>query len=148
MGSTQQLDAKDRKIIAILQEDSRRSLRDIAADKEVDLSPSSVRNRIARLEEDGFIRKFTIDIDYRKMGYEIQVVALITSKPGSSDKLFKKLQDFHQIDNVYCTAGPANFICLIRVEDMVNLSGFITTRLEVLDGIEKIETLFIIPRAE
>ncbi|MBD3406639.1 MAG: AsnC family transcriptional regulator [Candidatus Lokiarchaeota archaeon] len=148
MGHANRLDAKDRKIIEILQEDSRRSLRDIAAAKAVNLSPSSVRNRIARLEEEGFIRKFTIDVDYRKMGYEIQVIALITSKPGSSDALYTKLRSFTEIDIVYSTAGPSNFMALILVKDMQSLSTFITTQLETIDGIEKIETLFIIPRNE
>ena len=75
LGSVDKIDERDRQIVAILAKDARSSLREIA--KDVNLSPSSIRTRIARLVENGFIEKFTVDVDRRKLGFEIQVVAMI-----------------------------------------------------------------------
>ncbi len=146
MGSNERVDENDHIIIGILRENARSSLRDIA--EVVKMSPSSVRNRIEKLIERGFIKRFTVDVDYRKMGYDIQVIVLITSKPGSSEKLYRALKSFNQIFNVYWTSGPANFVCLVRVHDMNELSQFLTTELEQLEGVERVESMFLMPQIE
>ncbi|MFW9921302.1 MAG: Lrp/AsnC family transcriptional regulator [Candidatus Thorarchaeota archaeon] len=146
MGSNERVDDNDKIIIDMLRENARSSLRDIA--KIVEMSPSSVRNRIEKLIDRGLIKRFTIDVDYRKMGYDIQVIVLITSRPGSSENLYKSLQSFEQISRVYWTSGPANFVCLVRVHDMHELSRFLTTHLEKLEGVERVESMFLMPQLE
>ncbi len=146
MGLPEKVDDNDRKIISILSKNARSSLRDIAG--VVNLSPSSVRNRMARLVDLGVIKKYTLDVDYRKLGYEIQVIVLITSKPGSSETLYKTLSQSDKITKVFWTSGPANFICIVRVNDMKELSDFMTGDLEKLEGVERIESMFLMPEPE
>ncbi|MGY5870732.1 MAG: Lrp/AsnC family transcriptional regulator [Candidatus Thorarchaeota archaeon] len=146
MGTTDRIDENDRKIIEILSGNARISLRDIK--KKVDLSPSSIRNRMERLVSLGVIKKYTVDVDQRKLGYEIQVVALITSKPSESDALCKALSKFSEVSEVLRTSGPANFICMIQVQDINELTKFITCELEKLNGVERIETMFVLPQDE
>ena len=146
MGLSEKVDDNDRKIISILSKNARSSLRDIAG--VVNLSPSSVRNRMERLVELGVIKKYTLDVDYRKLGYEIQVIVLITSKPGSSETLYKTLSQSDKITKVFWTSGPANFICIVRVNDMKELSDFMTGDLEKLEGVERIESMFLMPEPE
>jgi DNA-binding Lrp family transcriptional regulator len=143
MGTDDKPDENDRMIIDILRNNARSSLRDIA--KVVGMSPSSVRNRIERLVERGFVKRFTVDVDYRKMGYEIQVIVLITSRPGSSEQIYKKIQSFKEVFKVYWTSGPANFVCIVRVHDMTELSQFMTGQLERLEGVERVESMFLMP---
>ena len=95
--------------------------------------------------EIGVIKRFTVDVDYRKLGYEIQVLVMITAKPGSSERLYRKLCDYEEVAEVFWTAGPANFVCVVRVKDMTQLSQFMTTELERLDSVEKVETIFLMP---
>lgn len=146
MGLPEKVDDNDRKIISILSKNARSSLRDIAG--VVNLSPSSVRNRMERLVDLGVIKKYTLDVDYRKLGYEIQVIVLITSKPGSSETLYKTLSQSDKITKVFWTSGPANFICIVRVNDMKELSDFMTGDLEKLEGVERIESMFLMPEPE
>ncbi|UCE09863.1 MAG: Lrp/AsnC family transcriptional regulator [Candidatus Thorarchaeota archaeon] len=145
MGSMEKIDSRDRKILSILTEDARSSLRNISA--QVKLSPSSVRNRIKRLEDIGVIERFTIDVDHRLLGLEIQVVVLVTCKPGSSEELYDLLSGYQQVTQIYWTAGPANFILIVRVKDMIELSKLLTGEIEKLPGIERIETHFLMPRS-
>ncbi len=146
MGSTERVDGNDITIINMLTNNARSSLRDIAPF--ANMSPSSVRNRIEKLVENGIIKRFTIDVDYRKMGYEIQVIVLITSRPGLSESLFRELNSFTQISKVYWTSGPSNFVCIVRVHDMNELSSFLTTKLEKLQGVERVESMFLMPEPE
>ena len=144
MGTSEKIDGNDLRIIEMLTKNARSSLREIGA--VVNLSPSSVRNRVERLVDIGVVKRYTLEVDHRRLGYEIQVIVLITSKPAESDLLFTALKRYEEIYEVLRTSGPANFICMIRVRDITDLTRFITSELEKLNGIERIETMFILPQ--
>ena len=146
MGMTERIDENDLRIIEMLTKNARISLREIAV--VVNLSPSSIRNRMERLVNLGVIKKYTLDLDPRKLGFEVQVVVLITSTPGESDSLYYKLSKYSEITNVLRTSGPASFICMVQVQDIPQLAQFITGELEKLTGVERIETMFILPQNE
>jgi DNA-binding Lrp family transcriptional regulator len=146
MGMTERIDENDLRIIEMLTKNARISLREIAA--VVNLSPSSIRNRMERLVNLGVIKRYTLELDNRKLGYEVQVVVLITSKPGESDNLYHKLSKYSEITSVLRTSGPANFICMVQFRDIPQLAKFITNELEKLQGVERIETMFILPQDE
>jgi len=146
MGMTERIDDNDLRIIEMLTKNARISLREIAA--VVNLSPSSVRNRMERLVDLGVIKRYTLELDQRKLGFEVQVVVLITSTPGESDTLYHKLSKYTEITNVLRTSGPASFICMVQVQDIPQLAQFITGDLEKLAGVERIETMFILPQNE
>ena len=143
---TERIDENDLRIIEMLTKNARISLREIAV--VVNLSPSSIRNRMERLVNLGVIKKYTLDLDSRKLGFEVQVVVLITSTPGESDSLYYKLSKYSEITNVLRTSGPASFICMVQVQDIPQLAQFITGELEKLTGVERIETMFILPQNE
>ncbi len=146
MGMTEKIDESDLAIIEMLIKNARISLREIAA--VVDLSPSSIRNRMERLVNLGVIKRYTLELDHRKLGYEVQVVVMITSKPGESDSLYRTLSTYNEISKVLRTSGSANFICMAQVKDISKLAKFITNELEKLQGVERIETIFILPQDE
>lgn len=143
MGSTERIDDIDRKIIEILSENARISLRDIK--KSVKLSPSSIKNRMENLVNSGVVKRYTVDLDYRKMGLEIQVLVLMSVKPGTAERLHSTLIGYKEIHEILHTAGPASFILTVRVKDIKDLTHFITKELETLEGVERIETMFILP---
>ncbi len=143
MVAVEKLDGKDLKIVSILMKNARSSLREIG--REVSLSPSSVKNRISRLIEIGIIERFTVDVDHRKMGYEIQVVILITTRPGMSEPAYDALYECDAVTRVYMTAGTTNLVCFVRARNIEELARFIKHHIEKLDGVEKVETMFMIP---
>ena len=144
MGSIERIDENDLRIIEMLTDNARSSLRDIAA--VVNLSPSSIRNRMDRLVDIGVIKKYTLDLDHRKLGYEVEIVVVVTSSPSESDRIYRKLSKYDEISKVLRTSGPANFMCMVRVRDIPQLAQFITGELEKLEGVERIETMFILPQ--
>lgn len=63
------MDNLDKRIIKILEEDSRISISDIS--KKINLSRCSVKERINRLKENKLIEKFSIRTSFYKKGYKV-----------------------------------------------------------------------------
>ena len=150
MGSTEKRDGHDKNIIKALADNARSPLRDIG--RQVKLSASSVRNRMERLLDDGIIRRYTVDVDWRKLGYDVQVLLQISSWAGASREIYHKLSGYEsedereiQVTEVHWTSGPSNVICIVRARSMEDLSYFITEELENLRGIERIDSTFLMP---
>lgn len=81
----QHIDRIDVEILRILQVDSTKAIKDIA--KEVGLSATPTYERIKRLENDGFIKKYIAVLDGIKIGLDIIVYCNITLKEQTKDAL-------------------------------------------------------------
>lgn len=95
------LDDVDRLILECLQHDSRVSLKELAA--RAGMSSPAVAERVARLKERGVIRAFTIDIDPRALGYEVQAIVRVRPLPGALrtvQKLIEATPEFCECDKV------------------------------------------------
>jgi DNA-binding Lrp family transcriptional regulator len=93
---TRELDGLDRYIVYRLQADARTtSAAEIADDYGV--SPSTVRNRVSRLEEDGVIRGSHLDVDYERVGYQLFTIIFCTAPIPERERL---AQDALSVDGV------------------------------------------------
>lgn len=80
------LDALDQRILHALQRNARKiSSGDIA--KDADVSASTVRNRIQRLEEQGVIRGYHADVDYERAGYQLYTLIICTAPVRRREEL-------------------------------------------------------------
>jgi len=126
------LDTLDRRIIEILVDDARISVKELA--QRVDLSSPSVSERLRRLEERGVIRSFTIDVDPSAMGYALQAIVRIRPLPGKLhlvQKLIEGIPEFSECDKV---TGDDCFIGRLHVRSIEHLD-------KILDRItDKAET--------
>jgi len=83
------LDDLDRRIVYELQKDARHvSSSDIAEVAEV--SASTVRNRIRKLEESGIIRGYDVDVDYEAAGYQLYTKIICTAPIERRGELAKQ----------------------------------------------------------
>jgi Lrp/AsnC family leucine-responsive transcriptional regulator len=134
------LDELDRKLIAILSEDARISLKDLAG--RVGLSSPSTSERLKRLEERGVIRAFTIEIDPAALGYQLQAIVRIRPLPGKLhmvEKLIGEIPEFSECDKV---TGEDCFIGRLHLRSIDQLD-------KILDRIaDKAETNTSIVKAQ
>lgn len=72
------LDDLDRRILHALQRDARHTSSSDVADR-VDATASTVRKRIARLEEEGIVTGYHADVDYERGGYQLHVQVVCTA---------------------------------------------------------------------
>ncbi len=107
----------------MLIEDSRRPYREIA--DEVDLSESTVRKRVIRLQEDGVIERFTIRVCREE---ESCILAFITVIPKSSaeiKELLREAQVLPQCEEVYFLAGECGVLIKVNVPEINELDALI-----------------------
>lgn len=91
------LDETDLEILRLLSENSRRPYSEIA--DAVGLSPPAVSDRIDRLQEQGIIRQFTIDIDRSKLQYAVPVLVTLQPRPAAVDTVYDLLGDIDRVEH-------------------------------------------------
>lgn len=117
------LDDLDRAVLAILVDDARISLKDLAG--RVGLSAPSVSERIRRLEERGVIRRFTIDVDPKALGYSLQAVVRIRPLPGKLhivQQLLTEIPEFSECDKI---TGDDCFVARLMVRSIEDLDAIL-----------------------
>ena len=94
-----ELDSVDKRILYHLQRDARGiSSSDIG--EELDLSPSTIRTRLNKLEESGIVRGYHIDIDYELAGYPLYTKIICTAAVPDRDDLANRARDIHGVTAV------------------------------------------------
>src|SRR5476649_1040495 len=80
----------DQVLISALMEDSRRSLKALAQIN--GLSSPSVAERLRRLEERGVLKGYTVEIDPKCFGYQLQAIVRIRPLPGQLQEVERQIQ--------------------------------------------------------
>jgi len=112
-------DAIDQLLLNALMEDSRRSLKALASLS--GLSAPSVSERLRRLEERGVLRGYTVEVDPRSFGYQLQAIVRIRPLPGQLHEVERQIiaiPEFTECDKV---TGDDCFIARLHVRSMEQL---------------------------
>ena len=97
------IDEKDISILNVLLENSRLSCRQIS--KRTGYSISTVINRIKKLEESGIIRRYTLDIDFTKLGYDFPVIIDVRVSEGKLLEVEQEIAKNPHVIAVYDITG-------------------------------------------
>ena len=117
------VDVIDLKVLNRLQMNSRASFVEIG--KKIGLSPSSVRERVQKLEDNNVIKAYNIQLDYTKLGYGLEVMILLKMFSGKLKDFNKQVQDFPEIKELYRITGPHNIFMKVILKDQTHLQQFI-----------------------
>jgi Lrp/AsnC family leucine-responsive transcriptional regulator len=109
-----ELDETDLEILRALMDDARRPWAEVA--ERVDLSPPAVSDRVDRLQEQGVIRRFTLDIDRSKLREGVPVLVTVEPARKAVDDCRKAFRDADEAEHVFTTAEQ-DVICYARVPD-------------------------------
>lgn len=113
------LDAYDRKILELLQENNRLSQRELAGS--VNLSASAVNRRIAALEANKVIRANVALVDPELVGRPITLMVDVKIENERLDLLDEVTNRFvrcPQIQQVYYVTGDFDFLLVLNCKDM------------------------------
>ena len=94
-----ELDSIDKQILYHLQRDARGISSSEIADQ-LDLSPSTIRTRLNKLEDTGIVRGYHIDIDYELAGYPLYTKIICTAPVPERDTLADRAQGIHGVTAV------------------------------------------------
>lgn len=120
------MDAKDRKILALLEADGRMGFGEIGAS--VGLAASSVHDRVRKLAKQGLIRGYRADIDYEQAGLPIAAIVSLALTPSSPTDIPAKIAEFPLVQSCYSVAGDNSYALFVRAPSTNDLE-------ELLDGL-------------
>ena len=126
------MDVLDLKIVKCLSEDARCTYKHIA--EEAGVSEATVKNRIDKLQEEGIIKKFTVIMDYHKLGRAIKAFIGLRVQPAAIAEIVKKMEKNPDVHVLYRTSGDVDLLIEVIFEQMEDLNEFLETQL-ALDGI-------------
>ena len=114
----------DRQILNEYIEDSRQSYREIA--RKLGLSPGTVASRVSKLEERGIIKKYTVQVDHEKLGYDLTVLVSISvgDAPGFYDGKDHELVELPEPYAVYNSTGDSDVVVIAKFRTREELSDF------------------------
>ena len=138
-------DKIDMAILRILLQDSRRSLQDIGA--EVGLSATSCWSRIKRLESEGVIRRYTIDVDPASIGYRDSVIVQLTLESHTDETLYefgRVLATIPEILEAYLVSGDYDYYIRIAVRDTRDYERLLREKLYKIPGIRHSKSHFVL----
>lgn len=114
-----EIDAFDRRILALLQKGSRTPQRDIG--EAVHLSASAVNRRIAAMEAAGVITGNVAVVDAARVGRPISIiveVAIENERLDLLDAVKRRFIACPAVQQVYYVTGESDFVLVIQVADM------------------------------
>jgi Lrp/AsnC family transcriptional regulator for asnA, asnC and gidA len=126
-----------------LAEDSSRKWTELA--QELNISDTAIRKRVKKLQEDGVIKRFTIEIDQRKLGFELTSFIGFDAKAELYIEILDEIKNWKEVRSIFQTSLDHDFLmeCWFRNND--DLTSFIG-RLEKLKGVTMVCPATVIQR--
>lgn len=153
------LDATDRKILRLLQEDATLSIAEVAG--RIHLSTTPCWKRIQKLEEAGVILKRVALVSPEKLGLGLTVFVSVETNDHSRDWLNRFAETVSAMPEVmefYRMAGDVDYMLRVVVTDMAAYDGFYKRLIETIPlknvtsrfAMERIKstTAFAVPAAQ
>ncbi|MCD6547095.1 MAG: Lrp/AsnC family transcriptional regulator [Nanoarchaeota archaeon] len=145
------IDETDLKILQILKEHGDYTVRQIA--RKIGVPPTTVHRRIKKLKQEGVIKKFTIELDYKKLEKNFVAYVLVSvnlhllkQKKKTQYDLAKEIRKFHFVERVDIVSGGADIVVVIRVKDVEEFDKVLLGKLQLLEGVDKTQSMIVIHR--
>lgn len=118
------LDDRDLQIIRALQADARATFAEIA--ERVHLAPSSVHERVRKLEQAGVIRGYRAEVDPEPLGLAVTALVSVTPlDPTQPDDLPERVLELDEVEDCHAVAGDENYILKVRTRTTAELEDFL-----------------------
>ncbi|BBT19362.1 AsnC family transcriptional regulator [Pseudomonas sp. 1D4] len=137
-----ELDAYDRRILDLLQEDAGLSTAEIA--ERVGLSQSPCWRRIQRLKEEGVIRRQVTLLDRRKIGLNAQIFAQVKLNAHGRSNLTEfaeAMRGFPEVLECHVLMGAVDFMLRIVTRDIEAYERFFFEKLSMVPGIQEVNSI-------
>ena len=138
------LDDTDKKILTLLQENSKINIKELAV--KTGLTQTPVYERIKRLEKTGIIQKYVAVLNKEKTGYNVEVFCQVTLLVHSKELIIKfetAIVKMEEVIECFHVAGNYDYLLKIIVKDMKNYQNFLKNKLSVLASVGNVQSTFV-----
>lgn len=117
------MDKIDLKLIKLLQENARHSVKHLA--EEVFLSPPAVSARIEKLEKLGVITGYTANVNKLKLGYNITAFINLELDPKDKAEFYPFIRECKNVIECNCVTGKYSMLLKVAYNTTMELDLFI-----------------------
>ncbi len=138
-------DSIDRKILSELQADGRMTNVELA--RRVGISAPPCLRRVRALEESGFIRGYHADVDARKLGFEVQVfamVGLVSQAEADLSAFEERCRNWPLVRECHMLNGEVDFMLKCVAPDLSTFQRFLTEELTAAENVASVKTSLVI----
>ena len=133
------LDEIDQKIIDLLKKDSRTSFVKIA--EEVGLSETAVRKRIKNLQDNGIIRRFTVEVDEEQ---QTKAIAMIETQASMhTPEISQKFIEIEGVSYLFETTGEYDIIAVLSTTTIEELNRTLE-KIRLTEGVIRTNTSLVL----
>jgi Lrp/AsnC family transcriptional regulator, leucine-responsive regulatory protein len=139
---TEELDELDLRILDALQRNARSTFTELG--QVVGLKPPAVHDRVKRLEQRGYIRGYSAQLDAERLGLHlVAFVSCYTSPDCAYDDFTRRLSEMPEICEVHSVAGEETFLCKVVTRSTQHLDELLA-RLKGTPGMARTKTTIVL----
>ena len=133
-------DIVDLKILELLKDNSRMSFNEIS--QSVGKTEATVRRRVKKLNDEGVIRKFTIDYS---VDNKPRTRATVKVEPDFKEikRIIKELLEIEEITNIWRLSGDCGLFMKVEIPSIEQFNPLIEEKISQIKGVKIVETCFI-----
>ncbi len=140
-----ELDAFDRKMLSLLQEDGRLTNQELA--DRINLSASQCSRRRQRLEEQGLIQGYRAVLDREKLGFplvNLVSVTLATHNRDNARRFAELLRGLPEVQEAHALTGEMDYLLKVVTRDLKSLSRFVSDVLLPHESVQHVKTAIVL----
>lgn len=140
----EELNKQEIELLRLLQKNSKFDISDLT--ERLNMSRTSVYDRIKKLENEGYIKEYVAIVDQRKVGLNFTVivnVSLNSQRIEYVDEFLEKISDLDEVMEAYVTGGIFDVVLKVVTKDPDAFSNFVTHKLSAIPHISKIQSSFV-----
>ena len=135
------LDNIDRRILQNLQSDGR--ITNVELSKRAGISPPPCLRRVRALEENGYIKSYHANLNYKALGYNVIVfaqVGLISQAESDLIAFERTINEWPEVRECYMLAGETDFLLKIVAVDWEAYQTFLTAKLTTTENVNHVRS--------
>jgi DNA-binding Lrp family transcriptional regulator len=138
------LDEIDKKLLNILQTNSRITIRELS--EKLHLSTTPIHERIKKLEKNGYIKQYITLVDPKMIGKKLIVYISVSLNKHTKEAIQEFENQMEKLDAVmesYYISGSSDFLVKVFCNDMEDFHLFITNKFSVIGNITQFYSSFV-----
>lgn len=139
------LDAIDKRLLELLQNDSKMNVKEIAA--QLNMTKTPIYERIKRYEKEGIIEKYVAVLNRKTVNNSMVVfcsVSLDSQKLEEIQKFSEAVKKIPEVMECYLMGGANDFLLKVAVTDLNAYHQFSSGKLAALPNVAQIKSTFVL----
>ncbi|UYQ76975.1 Lrp/AsnC family transcriptional regulator [Glutamicibacter sp. JL.03c] len=141
---TVQLDEIDRRLLALLSKNSRRTNNSLA--EELGIAASTCLARLNALRDSGVITRFTIEVDPQVLGRELEALIFVKIRPGARHLMANFASEMKTkpgVRQLFFLGGADDFVLHVAVRNSADVRQFVLDNLSANPAVATTQTSLV-----